>query len=81
MLRSKIEKIYKSAVFTRHDADGTSYLFTEADFEGLMKEEYSFKNQRGERLAGAFYFYEGYRKDRLIVFDHGMSVGHNEVAS
>jgi len=68
---------YRKTAFSRHDADGSIFYFSAEDFPGLNKEEYSFKNQRGEKLAGAFYYYDGYRKDRLVVFDHGMGTGHN----
>ena len=68
---------YKKTAFSRHDADGSIFYFSADDFPGLKKEEFSFKNQNGESLFGAFYYYDGYREDRLIVFDHGMGTGHN----
>ena len=77
MIFSKqIEKIYSKTLFSRHDEDGTIFYFSHKDFEGLHCEPYQFKNQKDEILRGAFYSYEGYKKDRLIVFDHGMGAGH-----
>lgn len=68
---------YKKTAFSRHDADGSIFYFSAEDFPGMNREEYSFKNQNGECLVGAFYCYDGYKENRLIVFDHGMGTGHN----
>lgn len=76
MFKGLVEKVYRRAVFSRHDADDAVYYFTAKDFEGLRCEPYSFENQLGERLSGAFYYYDGFRADRLIIFDHGMGMGH-----
>lgn len=76
MFRKTVEKIYRYAVFSRHDADESVYYFTPKDFEGLNEVPYSFKNKLGDTLRGAFYYYEGYRPDRLVIFDHGMGTGH-----
>ncbi len=71
-----IEKIYKSKLFVRMDDTGLSHYFTHEDFPGLEKEPYSFQSSLGHTLAGQFYSYPGYEKDKLIVFDHGMGCGH-----
>ena len=73
----QIEKMYKDAVLKRQDPDGTIFYFNEDYFEGLKSNEFSFMSKRGHRLYGKFYYYDGYRTDRLIVFEHGMGNGHN----
>lgn len=75
-LRKQLEKIYRGTLFSRHDIDGSIFYFSEEDFPGLRKTEYSFKNRKGEALQGWFFSYEGANTDRIIVFDHGLSIGH-----
>lgn len=76
MFRKTVEKVYKYAVFSRHDEDDAVFYFTAKDFEGLNEKPYSFVNKLGDKLCGAFYYYDGYRADRLVIFDHGMGMGH-----
>lgn len=75
-LRKQLEKIYRSALFSRRDIDSSIFYFSEADFPGLRKTEYNFKNRKGETLRGWFFSYDGANTDRIIVFDHGLSIGH-----
>lgn len=75
-MKGIVEKVYKYAVFSRHDADEAVYYFTASDFPGLKEDKYHFKNQLGDKLSGAFYYYDGYNPDRLVIFDHGMGMGH-----
>lgn len=77
MLKKLVLKVYRIAVFTRHDEDGSTYQYSADDFCGLIADPFVFKNPFEDKLHGAFYYYEGYRRDRLIVFDHGMGVGHS----
>ena len=76
MLPKFIEKMYKGTLFSRHDDDGTLYYLSIDNFPGLLRKEYSIKNQNGHLLGGYFYYYEGYRTDSLVIFEHGMGVGH-----
>ena len=75
-LFSKIEKIYRDTLFSRHDPDGTIFYFSSDDFPGLIKEPYSFKTKRGDLLRGYFYKYDSCVEGRVVVFDHGMGTGH-----
>ena len=76
MLKDKIINIYKQNLFSRCDDNGSIYYFSEKDFINLHKEEYSFSSSKGYKLNGAFYYYDNYQPDRLIIFDHGMGGGH-----
>ena len=73
---NKINEMYRSAVYTRADDKGRIFYFSSDDFEGLNKEEYNFTSSRGHNLKGYFYYYEGYKKGRVVIFDHGMGSGH-----
>ncbi len=72
----KVESIYKATTFTRRDDVGLLFYYSTVDFPGLTAEKFSFKTEKGHKLNGHFYFYPEYTPDRLIVFDHGMGVGH-----
>lgn len=76
MLPKFLEKMYRKTLFSRHDDDGTSFYFQISNFPGLKREEYSIKNQNGDLLKGYFYYYDGCKDDSLVIFDHGMGVGH-----
>jgi len=73
---SFLEKIYSDTLFVRHDDDGSIFYFSAENFPGLRKESYSFKNKSGNVLNGYFYNYESFDGSRIVVFDHGMGVGH-----
>ena len=75
-ISEQIEKIYKSVLFKRHDPDGSIFYFDHDDFDGLVKQEYSFTTRKGDKLYGAFYCYDDPKPDKLVVFDHGLANGH-----
>jgi pimeloyl-ACP methyl ester carboxylesterase len=68
--------MYKDILFVRHDPDGRIFYFSHTDFDGLNKTPFEFKSRKGHILKGGFYYYDNPRQDRLIVFDHGLGVGH-----
>ena len=69
-------KKYKQILFSRQDSRGDVYYFSHEDFPALEFQPYEFKSSEGATLRGGFYSYEGYRKDKLVVFVHGMGGGH-----
>ena len=77
MIYKIIRKFLDAMLYNRADDMGILYYFSEKDFSGLVKEDYTFKSRDGHDLVGGFYYYEGYNPDRLIIFDHGMGSGHN----
>lgn len=76
MILRKVNEIYKNMVYNRADDNGCVFYFSADDFEGLSAVSYTFKSIDGHSLKGAFYFYEGYDENRIIIFDHGMGSGH-----
>ena len=68
--------IYKKSLITRQDDKGDIFYFDYTDFQGLNKDHFAFTSKTGARLDGGFYFYDNPKSDKLIVFDHGMGVGH-----
>ncbi len=76
MLTELLVNIYKGTLYRRHDLDDTIFYFSASDFPGLSEVPFDFKTKRGHTLKGWFYSYEGARRDRIIVFDHGLAIGH-----
>ena len=67
---------YKGMMHTRYDNVDTSFYFSHKDFEGFERETYAFKSSMGHTLQGYLYYYDQFKEDRLIVFDHGIGNGH-----
>ncbi|MBR5221269.1 MAG: alpha/beta hydrolase [Clostridia bacterium] len=76
MLYRFLKKKITDSIYTRADDTGAVFYFTADDFPGLQKTAYPVKSSRGHQLDGYFYFYDGYRDDRIVVFEHGMGSGH-----
>ncbi len=76
MLKDKIINIYKQNVFTRCDDTGSIYYFSHKDFKDLKFEDYEFLSSKGYVLKGKIYYYDNYKPNHLVVFDHGMGGGH-----
>lgn len=76
IFEKQILAAYKQTAFSRCDKDGLAYYFTEKDFENLNKEEYAFNSSLNHRLQGFLYYYDNYRTDALVIFDHGFGPGH-----
>lgn len=71
----RVKELYRRNLFSRSDRAYDIRFFTSEDFAGLREIPYSFVSSKGDKLKGAFYNYDGYKKGRLIIFDHGMSQG------
>ena len=67
---------YKGMMHTRYDNVSLSFYFSHKDFDGFQREAYAFKSSMGHTLQGYLYYYDQFRDDRLIVFDHGLGNGH-----
>ena len=67
---------YKGMMHTRYDNTDISFYFSHKDFEGFERETYAFKSSMGHTLQGYLYYYDQFKEDRLIVFDHGIGNGH-----
>ena len=76
IFEKKIGDAYRSRMFVRCDDNGVAKYFDYTDFEGLEKEEFSFKTKAGNTLYGCFYSYPDANRERLVIFEHGMGGGH-----
>ena len=68
--------IYKKNICVRQDGNPLLSYFSPDDFPGLQHTPFDFLGNNGQKLQGYFYYYDNPRKDRLIIFDHGMGFGH-----
>ena len=71
-----IVDIYKKNICIRQDGNPLLSYFSADDFPGLQHTPFDFLGNNGQKLQGYFYYYQNPRKDRLIIFDHGMGNGH-----
>ena len=71
-----IVDIYKKNICIRQDGTPLLSYFSADDFPGLQHTPFDFLGNNGQKLQGYFYYYQNPRKDRLIIFDHGMGNGH-----
>ena len=69
-----IKKRFEKSL-TRYDELPYLKYYTHADFKGLKAKPYSFISQNNT-LRGNFYFYDGYDKDTIVIFCHGILGGH-----
>ena len=71
-----IVNVYKSNICIRHDGNPCLHYYSVSDFPELRRTPFDFLGDNGQKLQGYFYYYASPRKDKLIVFDHGMGNGH-----
>lgn len=71
-----ILNVYKSSIRIRQDGNPLLHYYSASDFPGLQRTPFDFEGNNGQKLQGYYYYYASPRKDRLIVFDHGMGNGH-----
>ena len=76
MLYRFLKQQITDMVYTRADDTGAVFYFTADDFDGLQKIPYPIQSSAGHTLDGYFYFYPDCRKDRIVIFEHGMGSGH-----
>lgn len=75
-IKEKVLTIYKKELFVRKEENDSVFYYRNKDFKGLNAKPFSFNSIKGHKLNGNFYFYDDYKKNHLIVFDHGMGAGH-----
>ena len=71
-----IVKKYRENFMIRYDMDESIPFPSYADYPGLVCEPGSFRNSEGVTIRYCKYFYTAYRRDKLILFCHGLGPGH-----
>ena len=76
MLFSKIIKKKFDAVLGRYEGDPNIVYPTMTDFPNLKREFHPIQADNQVELQGYFYYKDTFNPQNLIVFDHGISAGH-----
>jgi len=71
-----IVNVYKKNICIRQDGNPLLHYFSVSDFPELQRTPLVFEGNARQKLQGYYYYYASPRKDRLIIFDHGMGCGH-----
>ena len=74
--KDKFEASYKKMLFTRQDENECLYYFSSNDFNNLFTKEITIKSSKGHNLNGYFYYYDNFKSNILVIFEHGMGPGH-----
>lgn len=67
---------YKANLVHRYDKEVGIPYYSFKDFPGLIQEVFTFSNSRKNEIHYFFYYYENYKKDKLILFCPGIGPGH-----
>ena len=71
-----VSYLYKKHFVCRYDKEiGVPYYQT-SDFKGLKEESFAFTNSKGIELKYFYFYYDNYRKDKIVLFLHGLACGH-----
>ena len=68
---------YKKGMLHRFDFEEFMPSFSAADFPGLAVSSSEFTNKAGDAVRYFTYYYDGCRRDKLILFCHGLGPGHS----
>lgn len=71
-----ISRLYIKKFVCRYDKQVGVPYYSYTDFKGLRQEEYSFTNSKGIELKYFYFYYDNYKKDKIVLFLHGLDCGH-----
>ena len=74
-------KLYKDNFLIRFDKDPAIPYYSYQDFPNLHYEENSFANSLGIKVCYFTYSYDGYDKNKTILFCPGIGPGHTAYLS
>lgn len=67
---------YKKNLVRRYNKEVGIPYYSFKDFEGLKQEANTFKNSKNTEIHYYFYYYNGFKKDKIILFCPGIGPGH-----
>ena len=71
-----VARVYKKRFVCRFDKEVGVPYYSYEDFKGLKKESFSFINSKRIEIHYFYYYYENYKRDKIVLFCHGMGPGH-----
>lgn len=60
----------------RYDKEAGIPYYAASDFPNLKVESYRFANTDNIEIAYFYYYYDNFKKDKIVLFCHGMGPGH-----
>ena len=71
-----ISKLYLKKFVCRYDKQVGVPYYSFTDFKGLKEEKGVFTNSIGVEIHYFYYYFDGYKKDKIILFLPGIGTGH-----
>ena len=71
-----ISSLYVKKFVCRYDKQPGVPYYSYTDFEGLHRDESGFTNSKGIELKYFYFYYDNYKKDKIVLFLHGLDCGH-----
>lgn len=71
-----ISKKYIQTVVPRFNKQKGIPYYSYSDFKGFHMESFFFTNSLGIEIKYFFYYYDNYKKDKIVLFCHGIGPGH-----
>ena len=71
-----ISKTYIKNFVCRYDKEVGVPYFSYTDFKGLKQDVFCFNNSSGIEIHCFYYYYDGYKEDKVVLFCHGLGPGH-----
>ena len=67
---------YKKNLVRRYNKEVGIPYYSFKDFEGLIQEAHTFKNSKSTEIHYYFYYYDDFKKGKIILFCPGIGPGH-----
>ena len=71
-----VAKVYRKRFVCRFDKEVGVPYYSYTDFKGLKQESFSFINSKRIEIHYFYYYYENYKRDKIVLFCHGLGPGH-----
>lgn len=71
-----ISRQYIKNFVCRYDKEVGVPYYSCSDFKGLKQESYTFINSKGTEIHYFYYYYDGYKEDKIVLFCPGIGPGH-----
>lgn len=71
-----ITALYKKLFLLRYDKDEAIPYVSYTDYSGLICEKGSFRNSNDVHIEYFIYYYDGYKRDKMLLFCPGLGPGH-----
>ena len=67
-----VSRQYIKNFVCRYDKEVGVPYYSCSDFKGLKQESYTFINSKGTEIHYFYYYYDGYKEDKIVLFCPGI---------